>query len=44
MGIILAIALMPSIGEALNASKIQMAALLCIFPKVFKWYKREALL
>jgi len=44
MGIILAIASIPSIGEVLNAPKIQMAALLCILPKIFMWYERGALL
>jgi len=36
MGIILAIASMPSVGEVLNAPEIQMVALLCILPKIFK--------
>ena len=44
IGIILAIASMLSVGEVLNASKIQMAALLCILSKIFIWYEREALL
>jgi len=44
MGIIPAIALMPSVDEVLNAPKIQIAALLCILPKIFMWYKKEALI
>ena len=44
MGIILVIASMLSIGEVLNASKIQMAAFLCILSKIFMWYKTGALL
>jgi len=44
MGIILAIASMPSIDEVLNALEIQMVALLCILSSIFIWYEREALL
>jgi len=44
MGIIPAIASMPSVGEVLNAPKIQMAALLYILSKIFLWYKIGALL
>ena len=32
------------VGNVLNASRIQMVALLCIFPNIFKEYEREALL
>ena len=44
MGIKPTIALIPSNGDVLNASKIQIAALLCILPKIFIWYDRGALL
>jgi len=44
MGIILAIASIPSVGEVLNVSKIQIVAFLCILSKIFIWYEREALL
>ena len=44
MGIIPVIASTPSVGEVLNAPKIQMAALLCILFKIFLWYKIGALL
>jgi len=44
MGMRPAMASIPSIGEVLNAPNIQMVALLCIFPKIFTEYKREALL
>jgi len=39
-----AIALSPLLRNILKASRIQMAALLCIFPSIFKEYKRGALL
>ena len=38
------IASSPSVGNVLKAPRIQMAALLCIFLRIFKGYKREALL
>ena len=44
MEIIPMIASMPSVGEVLNAPKIQIVALLCILPKIFMWYERGALL
>jgi len=44
MGIILAIASMPSIDKVLNAPEIQMVALLYILPSIFIWYERRALL
>ena len=44
MGIRPVIASRPSDGDVLNAPKIQIAALLCILPKIFIWYKRGALL
>ena len=44
MGIRPVIALRPSIGDVLKASRIQMAALLCIFPRIFMWYDKGALL
>ena len=44
MGIIPAIALIPSKDDVLNASEIQMAALLCILFKIFMWYDKGALL
>ena len=40
MGISPAMASMPSVGEILKASRIQMAALLYIFPNIFKWYDK----
>jgi len=39
-----AIALSPSVEDVLNTPRVQMAALLCIFPSIFKEYKRGALL
>ena len=39
-----AIASSPSVGNVLNASSIQMVALLCIFPRIFMGYERGALL
>ena len=39
-----AMALMPDDGDILKAPKIQMAALLCIFPNIFRGYNRGALL
>ena len=39
-----AITLSLSVGDVLNAPRIQMAALLCIFPSIFKGYERGALL
>jgi len=36
MGISLAMALIPNDREVLKAPKIHMAALLCIFPSIFK--------
>jgi len=44
IGIIPAIALIPLVGDVLEAPKIQIAALLCIFPNIFMWYERGALL
>jgi len=44
MGMRLAMASIPSIGEVLNAPNIQMAALLYIFSKIFIGYERRALL
>ena len=44
MGMRPAIASIPLVGDVLNASRIQMAALLCIFPNIFKGYERGALL
>ena len=44
MGMSPAIASSPSVGDVLNAPSIQMAALLCIFPRVFIGYERGALL
>ena len=41
---ILVMALMPSEGEVLNVSKIQMVALLCILLRIFMWYEIGALL
>jgi len=38
------IALIPPVGDVLNVPRIQMAALLCIFPNIFKGYERGALL
>jgi len=38
------IALSPSVGDVLNAPRIQMVVLLCIFPSIFKGYERGALL
>ena len=40
----LAIALILLVENVLNAPRIQIAALLCIFPSIFKGYEREALL
>jgi len=40
MGISPAMASMPSVGEVLKAPRIQMAALLCIFPNSFLWYNK----
>jgi len=42
MGIIPAIASMPSTEDVLKALSIYMAALLCIFYKIFIWYDRGA--
>ena len=42
MGIIPAIASMPSTGDVLKAPSIHMVALLCIFHKIFIWYDRRA--
>ena len=44
MGIRPVMASSPSIGNILKASSIQMVALLCIFPRIFMGYKRDALL
>jgi len=44
MGMRPVMASIPSVGEVLNAPNIQMAALLCIFPKIFIGYERGALL
>ena len=44
MGISLAMASRPSIGKVLKTPKIQMAALLCIFPRIFMEYDKGALL
>jgi len=44
MGIRPAIALRLSVGNVLKAPSIQMAALLCIFPRIFMGYDRGALL
>jgi len=44
MGIRLVIASSPSVGDVLKAPRIQMTALLCIFPSIFKGYERGALL
>ena len=44
MGIRPAIALIPLVGDVLNIPRIQIVALLCIFPNIFKEYKRGALL
>ena len=44
MGIISVIASIPSEGDVLNVSEIQIAALLCILFKIFMWYDRGALL
>jgi len=44
MGMSPAIASRPSIGEVLKAPRIQMAALLCIFLRIFMGYNKEALL
>ena len=38
------IALSPSVGNVLKALSIQMAALLCIFLRIFMGYERGALL
>ena len=38
------IASSPSVGDILNASSIQIVALLCIFPRIFMGYERGALL
>ena len=42
IGIIPAIASIPSVGDVLKAPRIQIAALLCIFPNIFMWYERGA--
>ena len=44
MEIRLAIASRPSKGDVLKAPSIQIVALLCIFPKIFIWYDKGALL
>ena len=44
MGIIPMKALISSEGDVLNASKIQIAALLCILLKIFMWYDNGTLL
>ena len=44
MGIKPAIAFRPSDGDVLKVPRIQIAALLCILPKIFIWYERGALL
>jgi len=44
IGIILAMASIPSDGNVLKASKIQMAALLYILSRIFIWYNKGALL
>jgi len=44
MGITPAIASMPSTEDVLKAPSIYIAALLCIFPKIFMWYNRGVLL
>ena len=44
MEIRLAMASSSFIGDVLNAPSIQMAAFLCIFPRIFIGYKRGALL
>jgi len=44
MGMSLAMASRLSLGEVLKASRIQMAALLCIFPRIFMGYDKGALL
>ena len=44
MGMSLAIASRLSIGEVLKAPRIQMAALLCIFPRIFIGYDKGTLL
>jgi len=44
MGIIPAIAFIPSVGKVLNAPKIQIAALLYILSRIFMWYNTGALL
>ena len=44
MGMRPVMASIPSVSEVLNAPNIQMAALLCIFPKIFIGYERGALL
>jgi len=44
MGMSPAMASKPSIGKVLKAPKIQMAALLCIFPRIFIEYNKGALL
>jgi len=38
------IALIPSEDDVLKAPNIQIVALLCIFPKIFMWYDKGALL
>ena len=42
MGINPAMALIPNYKEVLKAPKIHRAALLCIFPNIFRWYIRGA--
>ena len=42
MGISPVMALILNEGEVLKAPKIHMAALLCIFPSIFKWYDMGA--
>jgi len=42
MGIIPAITSMPLTRDVLKAPSIYMAALLCIFCKIFIWYDRGA--
>ena len=44
MGISPAIASRLSVGDVLKAPSIQMAALLCIFLRIFMWYDNGALL
>ena len=44
MGIRPVMASSSSISNVLNAPSIQMAALLCIFPRIFMGYERGALL